>query len=298
MKDEFTHNVLRHGEKGKTWLKSIPDIIATYEKKWSLQVLPPYTLSYNYVAPVVLHDGSKGVIKIGMPWEKEFLNEIQALQVFNGDGVTRLLKADKENYVMLLEQVQPGIPLSTMNDDDKATQILASIILTMQKPLPKESSFITIYSWTRELREYPQKTMHKIPLEITKEGIVLFDYLLSTSQPSVLTHGDLHHDNVLSSGKNNWLAIDPKGIAAEPLYDVAALIRNPYKKIKIMTNEELKKLFTKRMQILSSKLHADPKRIQKWCLAQTILSGIWSSDTPEYVKHSLRMIGLLEKIEL
>src|SRR5690242_19456162 len=124
MHDEFLINVSLHGEKGKAWLNSIPSIIAMYENKWSLHVGKPYTLTYNYVAPVVLQDGTPAVVKIGMPWEKEFLNEIDALQVFNGDGVSKLLRADREKYVMLLQQVQPGTPLSTIEDDDKATRIL------------------------------------------------------------------------------------------------------------------------------------------------------------------------------
>lgn len=298
MDDEFLHNVHKHGKKGKEWLAAIPHIIKAYEKKWSLQVLSPFHLTYNYVAPVVMHDGIHAVIKIGMPWEKEFLNEIQALRVFNGDGVTKLLKEDSKNYVMLIQQIQPGTPLSTMDDDDKATRILASIMQKMQKPLPKNNSFITIFEWTEYLRNYPQKTPHIIPLEIAKEGIALFDYLIKSSQETVLTHGDLHHDNVLLSGDDTWIAIDPKGIAAEPLYDVAALIRNPYKKIKVMNNAAIEALFKRRIQILSKQLHKDPKRIHQWCLAQTILSGVWSEDTPTYVEHSLRIIAALKNINL
>jgi len=296
VKDEFIYNVKRHGEKGKMWLAKIPEIIKEYEKKWSLHVLSPYNLTYNYVAPVVQSNGDKAVIKIGMPWENEFLNEIDALKVFNGDAVSKLLKADKKDYVMLIQQIQPGVPLSTLEDDDKATEILASIMQKMQKPLPENNSFITIYEWTRNLREYPQQATHAIPQEIAKEGISLFDYLIQSSQQAVLTHGDLHHDNVLSSGDSNWIAIDPKGIAAEPLYDVAALIRNPYKKVRVLHNAELENLFSRRIRILSRELDADPKRIQKWCLAQTILSGVWSADTKEYVDHSLRIIAALKKI--
>lgn len=297
MNDEFLHNVQRKGAIGQQWLSEIPDIIKKYEEKWNLKVLPPYTLTYNYVAPVILQNHQEAVIKIGMPWEEEFLNEMEALKLFNGDSVTKLLKEDRENYVMLIEKITPGTPLSTIDDDDRATEILAGIMQHLHKPLPKNNSFITIFEWTKYLREYPENPRQIFPIEIAKEGIALFEYLINSSKDAILTHGDLHHDNVLLGTNNNWVAIDPKGIAAESLYDVAALIRNPYKKVKEMTNEQIQKLFKRRIEILSKELHADAKRIHQWCLAQTILSGVWSEETPAYVDHSLRIIGALKNIE-
>lgn len=118
--------------------------------------------------------------------------------------------------------------------------------------------------------------------------------LISSSETPVLVHGDLHHDNVLSSDREGWLAIDPKGIAAEPAYETAAMIRNPYKKIEDIQN--LDEVFRKRIIILSEKLEFDPNRIRKWCLAQTILSGVWTRDDNDYVKHALKVAHALDNI--
>src|SRR6266567_6137524 len=52
----------------------------------------------------------------------------------------------------------------------------------------------------------------------------------SSAEP-VLVHGDLHHDNVLSSARAGWLAIDPKGVAAEPAYETSRYASQSQKQI-------------------------------------------------------------------
>ena len=43
----------------------------------------------------------------------------------------------------------------------------------------------------------------------------------------VALHGDMHHFNVLRAGREPWLAIDPKGLAGDPCFDVCQFLRNP-----------------------------------------------------------------------
>ena len=108
MSNEFTRYTLSKGEEGRQWLDSIPALIKQYEEKWSLQVLPPFELNYNYVAPVVLSSGSEAVLKIGFPQDKEFQSEIKALTLLNGKGVVKILEAEANDAVILIEKVQPG----------------------------------------------------------------------------------------------------------------------------------------------------------------------------------------------
>jgi streptomycin 6-kinase len=298
MNDDFIKHALTYGKAGEKWLKQIPDIIKTYERKWSLQVFSPYILSYNYVAPAIRKDGLKAVLKIGFPQDKEFQTEISALLLFKGEGSARVIEIDREQAVILIEQIVPGIPLSTIQNDDKATKILASVMKKLGKPLPQNHSFITIEEWTKALYEYPNrfKDNHNppIPFKLVEKATALFKELINTSAPAVLTHADLHHDNVLTSDRDEWLSIDPKGIAAEPAYETAAMIRNPYKLIKGMNNIE--KFLLNRIRILSKELNIDPKRIHKWCFAQTVLSGVWTSDDISDSTHAIKVAQALDRI--
>lgn len=301
MQDDFITNINNlYGDSGKKWLDSLPEKIKFYEQKWDLSVKPPYKLTYNYVAPIEYKNGKSGVIKIGYLQDNEFQNEVESLKVFNGNGVVKLITEDKKNAVIIVELIQPGTTLSTLKDDIQCTRIIASLIKKIRTPLPANHRFITIFEWTRELYEYPnfniKENIPKIPSDFIKLAIKLFEELISTSENTVLTHADLHHDNILSSGENEWKAIDPKGIAADPVYETAAMIRNPYKQIR--NEKNLEKLFQNRIKILTEELGFDPQRILKWCIAQTILSGVWSRGSAEYTLHALKVAKALNNLRV
>jgi streptomycin 6-kinase len=300
MTDEFIQNALRNGEEGKQWLANIPSTIKKYEDKWHLKVLPPFRLTYNYVAPAIKSDGTKVVLKIGFHGDQEFQTEIEALKIFNGDNIEKLIDVDKDNYVMLIENVLPGVPLSTLEDDDQATKILASVMQKLRKPLPQKHNFTTIAQWKRAIPQYLEKYKNKsgpLPYHLVQRAAELFEHLIATSQTPVLLHGDLHQDNVLSSDRSAWLAIDPKGIAAEPAYETAAMIRNPYEKMRHIDN--LEPILTRRINILSEELQLDATRIHQWCLAQTVLSAVWSAETPEKKwTHAIRVAEILNKMKI
>jgi len=299
MNSEFVQHALSNGEEGEAWLKRIPDIITDYQKKWKLKVSPPFNLSYNYVAPTKRLDGSEAVLKIGFPKDKEFQTEIAALEVFNGQGIEKLLEEDRENAVILIERVTPGVPLSSLDDDEKATRILAEIMRRLWKPLPKNHHFITVEEWMQAIPEYMEKyngATSLIPISLVEKANSLFKELIATSSAPVLVHGDLHHDNVLSSHRDGWLAIDPKGIAAEPAYETAAMIRNPYEKLKDLPH--IDQILRRRILILSEELGFDPERIRKWCFAQSVLSGVWNDAGVKGSEHAINIATALDTLNV
>lgn len=301
MNNEFEQNLKNRGEEGALWLKNIPEIIASCEKKWELKVLPPFALTWNYVAPATRSDGTNVVLKIGFPTDKEFKTEIAALEVFNGEGIEKLLEEDKENSVILIERVQPGISLSSLADDEKATRILTHVMKKLWKPLPPKHNFITIRQWSSAIpklkEKYKDATIPHLPQYLVDKADAFFEELIATSAEPMLVHGDLHQDNILSSDRDEWLAIDPKGIAAEPAYETAAMIRNPY--IKMENNRNIKKIMQKRIQIMADELGFDRKRVYKWCLAQTVLSAVWSiEDQEKRWEHSLAVAEALNEIKI
>ncbi len=301
MNDEFNHNVKKSGEAGALWLKKIPEIINECEKKWNLRVQPPFDLTWNYVAPAIRADGTDVVIKIGFPLDKEFGTEVAALELFHGEGTERLYEKDKENSVILIERVMPGLSLSTLENDDKATRVLARVMKKLWRPLPPNHGFITIAEWSSAIPKlkvkYKDSKVPHLPLDLLDKAEDYFKELIATSAQPVLLHGDLHQDNVLSSHRDEWLAIDPKGIAGEPTYEVAAMIRNPYKKMK--KNPKMKEIIIRRIKILSDELGFDSKRIYKWCFAQTMLSAVWSvEDEQNGWEHALSVARILNEIRI
>lgn len=277
MTEQFVRNALDKGEEGALWLKKIPDLINEFEQKWNIRVGPAFNLSYNYVAPAQLQNGTKAVIKIGFPTDKEFKTEIDALEVYNGEGIVSLFEADGEKAVILIEQLEPGIPLSTLEYDEDATRILASVMKKLRKVPPPDHRFPHIADWAKGIERYRKTftgTDGPLPSKLVNRAENLFEELISSISSTVLAHGDLHHANVLSATREPWLAIDPKGVIAEPAYETAAMLRNPVSSI--LKKANLKAVLSKRITLLSQELEIEPIRILKWGIAQTVLSAVWS----------------------
>jgi streptomycin 6-kinase len=71
--------------------------------------------------------------------------------------------------------------------------------------------------------------MGLFPWRLVELAEALFAELLASTQQEMLLHGDLHHTNILTAGRQPWLAIDPKGVIGEPAYEASVLctIRYP-----------------------------------------------------------------------
>src|SRR5215208_1551424 len=127
-----------HGAAGVEWLNRVPAIIADCERRWALSLLPPFApLSYNYAAPAIRADGRAVVVKVCFP-DRGFLAEAEALRRFAGRGATRLLEADLDWGVLLLERLQPGTPLSQVEADEEATSIAAGVMAQLWRPVPQD----------------------------------------------------------------------------------------------------------------------------------------------------------------
>ncbi|HEU5102244.1 MAG TPA: aminoglycoside phosphotransferase family protein, partial [Roseiflexaceae bacterium] len=214
------------------WLEQLPALIDDCAQRWSLRVLPPYPLSFNYVAPAIRAEGTPVVFKAGM--HKDTKTELDALRHFAGHGMVRLLEADRERGAFVLERLTPGVSLVGMDDDERATAIAAEVMLDLWRgpasTVPAEHTFPHIADWIagmRRMRKHFGGGTGPLPRALVEQAESLFADLLASQAAPVLLHGDLHHENILAATRQPWLAIDPKGIVGEPAYEVGALLRNP-----------------------------------------------------------------------
>ena len=267
-------------EQGTLWLQHLPALLADCAERWSLTVLPPFpNLSFNYVTPVVLADGSDAVLKVGVP-HKELWSEMEALRVFGGRGSVRLLEADRDRGAMLLRRVKPGTPLTTLADevhDTQATSIAANVMRKLWQPIPTEHNFPSVVDWARGLarmRAHFDGGVGPFPAALVEEAETLFAELLASSAPPSLLHGDLHHDNILETENGNWLAIDPKGLIGEFAYEVGAILRNLWPARHTIYNPQ--RLLERRVYQFAEELELERARVRGWGVAQAVLSAWWS----------------------
>jgi streptomycin 6-kinase len=278
LSEDFTQRILRvYGEDGHHWLQSLPIIMDEIASSWDVRIKPPFqNLSMNYVAPAILSDGSEAVLKVGVP-NSELALEIAALKAFNGFGAVKLLESDQELGALLLERLRPGEPLIQMGDDEHATAVAIMVIRQLQSCSVKHVSFPSVADWFhgfQRLRDMFGGETGPIPNELIEKAEGLSQDLITSMEASVLLHGDLHHWNILSSEREQWLAIDPKGVIGEPAYETGAWLRNPFPGILEMANPE--SVISRRIDQFSNDLGYDRERIVGWGFTQAVLASSWS----------------------
>jgi streptomycin 6-kinase len=295
---EFISNVQNvFEEDGHAFLKALPDLVAEASTRWGLtDVHPSPELSYNFVAfaklPSPLGRGGRGegidvVLKMGVP-NREIKSGMAALKLFNGEGACRLLDYDEERCWLLLEKLNPGVMLSTLEDDGEATRIAADVMKRMwvnqnaQAAVPAVGDgglsikFIKLTDWFLGGFERMRKRFNggtgplKEKLVERVEGSVK-DFFTENHSP-VLMHGDFHHFNILSS-ERGWLVIDPKGVIGPAGYEVGPFMMNPWGRFSNGNNH--KTMIKKRIDILHEHLGFERERILEWSLAHAVLSAWW-----------------------
>jgi streptomycin 6-kinase len=265
-----------HGPAGAGWLDRLPALFAESEERWSLEVGSPFPeLSFNYVAPALRADGTAAVLKLTFPEDPGFRREAEALRLFDGQGAARLLELDSDCGAMLLERLEPGVPLTTARDDEEATSIAAGVLRQLWRPVPPRHPFPSVSDWAqgfdRLRRDFGGGT-GPMPAAMVEKAEALFADLLASQGETALLHGDLHHQNVLAARREPWLAIDPKGVVGEPAYDAAALLHNP---TELLDAPRPGKVLERRVDLLSEELGLERARVRNWGIAQAVLAAYW-----------------------
>jgi len=324
--DPFIQTITRtFGEAGRDWLARLPALVEECCQTWSLTLAEPFSLSYNYVAPGMRTDsgpvvgtqvvGTQVVLKIGVP-NVELAREMAALRLCAGQGMVCLLDSIPERGAMLLERILPGTRLSSLQDDDEATRILASQMRRIWQPLGRQITgwqppdpdqaglptaltnesavFVRLEQWTDGIRRYGQVYRGRGPIPqalFDRAQGMLDDFLASQGEPFLL-HGDLHHENVLRSERDGWLAIDPKGVAGEREFDAGPMMWNPWQRIQSWP--DLQAVLGRRLDILHDELGLDRQRLLGWCFIEAVLSMVWEIEdgSPEW-DHGLPVAEVL-----
>lgn len=271
--DEFRRRIVDvHGAEGEAWLRALPSLLSACEARWGLRLLSPFPCSYNYVARAERDNGARVVLKAGI-WP-DLRHEIAALRHFGGHGAVRLLDADEDAGVLLLERIEPGTMLVALEDDARATEIAAGVMRELWRPPDGSYPFPTVDEWAGAFVAAPPDALGPLPAALVAKASALFAELLLSSGEHVVLHGDLHHENILDGGGGRWVAIDPHGVLGEREYETAALLRNPTPQI--ASWPDLPAVLARRVDQLTDALGFDRQRIIAWGIAHAVLSAFWS----------------------
>jgi hypothetical protein len=120
----------------RTWLERLLHSIRELQDRWSLSLGVPFDgidASCAWVAPAVRRDGTRAVLKLGMP-HMEAAHELEALRFWDGDGAVRLLESDADLNAMLLEQCEPGTALRELPELEQDVVIAKLLLRLWRRP--------------------------------------------------------------------------------------------------------------------------------------------------------------------
>lgn len=257
------------------WLCRLPELVASVQIKWSLEIGQPYDgpdVSAAWVAPVVLDDGGKAVLKVGMP-HFEADHEAEGLRFWSGNPTVELLAEDKGSGAILLESCEPGNSLRRLPEDDQDIVISSLLRRIWRRPddlrLFRPLSDMLAY-WAEATRRCKSKWTEPA---LVKEGLDLFEQLSKPSSDDVLLATDLHAGNVLEAERESWLVIDPKPFIGDPAYDVTQHLLNCKPRMMADPNRIVERM--------SRLVRLNPERVGMWIFARAAAEprDIWDEES-------------------
>ncbi|HYZ76218.1 MAG TPA: aminoglycoside phosphotransferase family protein [Gaiellaceae bacterium] len=241
----------------------LPDLVHECTRRWRLELEEPFEYAFASLAV----PAGDAVLKIQFP-DRESEHEAEALRVWEGEGAVRLLDHDPERHALLLERARPGTPLYEAGQDT-ALDVTLGLLPRLWKPvgapfrpLAEEAAWWIDYmpgEWEEAGRPFER--------QLLDAALDALRTLAPTQGEQVLVHQDFHAQNVLRAEREPWLVIDPKPLAGEREFGIAALVRGSE-----LGHSRRDVLY--RLDRLTAELGLDRDRARGWALGQTIAWGI------------------------
>ncbi len=268
---------------GEDWLHGLPALLATLLEEWELEPIGRSMSGYCSVVVPVRPTGTQrdiagvsgeAVLKVSWP-HPEAASEALALQVWNGHGAVRLLRADPSRFALLLERLQTR-DLSRV-DIDEACEVIGDLLTTLRRPGHARTPSLTAYAERQavELRNAPPV----IPRRYLDQAAALASELVRRPPAEFrLLHTDLHYANVLAGHRTPWLAIDPKPMSGDPAFEVAPALWN--RPDELGTGSQIRWSLRRRLEIICERAGLDEGRARAWTIVREADNALELADVP------------------
>jgi len=246
----------------RAWLDALPEAIRRLQDRWSLSIGIPFEgpdVSCAWVAPAVCRDGTRAVLKLGMP-HMEGAHELQGLRFWDGEPTVRLLEADEALNAMLLEYCEPGTPLRDLPELEQDVVIAGLLHRLWRRPAAphpfRPLSTMTAH-WSDETRAAAPRWRDA---GLVGEGLRCLEALSRPSASDELLATDLHAGNVLRARREPWLVIDPKPFVGDPAYDATQHLLNCQERMLAAPRDAIRRF--------ADLLEVDAERVRQWMFAR------------------------------
>jgi streptomycin 6-kinase len=229
----------------------------------------------------VLFDGAPAMLKVALHEEERRGNGL--MQWWAGGGAAPVLASDGDALLMPRAEGGSLEHMPGEGQDDEATHILCDVARRLHAPRPGPMpDLVPLPAWFEALDAAAgsQGGAFRLAAELAHS-------LLASEGERVALHGDLHHGNVLDFGAQGWLAIDPKGLIGERVFDYANLLRNPDPATAASPGR-----LARRVAIVAAQAGLERRRLLAWLAAFAGLSASWLVEEGERPDEDLAIVAI------
>lgn len=221
----FEPSVVARYPSKAAWDAVAADSVAAMLDRWQLTAGEAFTGGEAAAALAVTRvDGAAAVLKVGFPHE-EAVAEAIALDAWSPRFAPRVLRQDAWTWSLLLERVEPGIPLSRAAvTAAEALSITGELLRHLHAhAVPEGVPGIReiVGPWLAHARDSLDAVDARAELVAdVRAQLNEADRLLDGDDGVALLHGDFNPGNILLGADGSWLAIDPKPMRGRPEFDL------------------------------------------------------------------------------
>jgi len=232
MKYDFTDENIKNITRafGQAFYAKVQEDLKIYCSRWrlhALRLVDYFSVNCIFLCRSEIHGDC--VLKICDNSPEWYTREHNALREYDGRRHCKLLDADLDNGVLLIEQITPGAQLKHEPSLDKRLSVFASLYDGLHIAPKKPEIYPGYVDWFIEItNEMRTKAQHRrLYLYMKKARQMCLD-IASVYNQKMLLHGDLHYDNILLGSDGEYVIIDPLAYVGDPVFDIPRYLVNEY----------------------------------------------------------------------
>lgn len=225
------------------------------------------------------------VLKVLTPRGAEERHGFRLMAAAGGQGMARQFAAGSGAALM---EFLPGPSLGDLvreGQDIAAAEVLADVAAAI-RTVPVPDGLITLERYLQALVQTPEAAFPAVARAHLAKARAVAATLFASAPASVALHGDLHHDNILK-GPRGWRAIDAKGLAGDPAFEVANSFRNPWDRQDLARDPARARRLA---AIYAARLGLDEVRVLDWAFVQVAVSLCWFAEGGGLVGDDLALL--------
>lgn len=262
---------LTHGSQSvRDWLEELPRLSAQLMARWCCVQVGDVLAGYGgVVVPVRRADGTPAVLKMSVPNDGDDFESV-VLDTWAGRGAVLQLERDDNLGARLLEHLE-NRSLAEVGDAEASMAVVGDLArrLAVAAPagLPRLSEAYA--RWAVDLPDLNRRAGHVLSSRAVAAAVTSCREL-GSEQPDTVLHGDLHQNNVLRGGREEWLAIDPLGVVGDLASECLTHLRDRW--VELHHQDQPEPALLRRIDVFAEAAHIDRERAHRWTQLRAVVT--------------------------